>query len=508
MTDWSSELVSAGLDPDPGITGVTPPAPTVDGVPARRASRSVLAVFVLRVATATCGLAVTVVLARHLGPARFGELSLILTVAILVSSIAELGTTSVVAAEMAAHPERRRQLAAGVVVLRSGVGAVLAVAGALLLVMTLDRTEARWAAAAVLATVPLAGLSALAVLAQARLRPEVGAALSLGQSAAWLVAVVLVAAAGADLAVVGAAFLASIAGQAAATWLVVARRERPAWGAWGPAVHWTLAHSWPLAVAAVLGAAYYRLDVILVYQLQGAAEAGLYGAAYRFLDVSQLVPLAVVSVLLPLLARRWAVADRVGFEAAVRLGVTASAAVGGLLTAGAVVCGDRVALAVLGAGFDPSGDVLRILGPVVFSLATGYVYAAALIASGDVKVVGLTSAVALLVSVAAGVPAISAWGAVGAAWVTVGSEFLVSTTLGVWLHRRHRLRFPWDRVRGTLGAAAVLAGVGWPLRGLPVVLLLAVCVTAYCAAAARFGAVTGDDVRALAHRTLALGGTG
>ena len=39
-----------------------------------------------------------------------------------------------------------------------------------------------------------------------------------------------------------------------------------------------------------------------MYQLSGAAEAGLYGAVYQVLDRAQLVPMAVVTTLLPMLA--------------------------------------------------------------------------------------------------------------------------------------------------------------------------------------------------------------
>ena len=61
----------------------------------------------------------------------------------------------------------------------------------------------------------------------------------------------------------------------------------------------------PLAGAALLTVAYTRIDQVLVYRLSGAAEAGLYGAVYRVLDRAQLVPLAVVTTFLPMLAAAW-----------------------------------------------------------------------------------------------------------------------------------------------------------------------------------------------------------
>ena len=48
--------------------------------------------------------------------------------------------------------------------------------------------------------------------------------------------------------------------------------------------------------------AYYRIDGILLFHYRGATEAAYYSAAYRVLDVLQILPGTVSGVLLPLLA--------------------------------------------------------------------------------------------------------------------------------------------------------------------------------------------------------------
>ena len=48
--------------------------------------------------------------------------------------------------------------------------------------------------------------------------------------------------------------------------------------------------------------AYYRIDGVLLFHYRGATEVAYYSAAYRFLDVLQILPMTVSGVLLPLLA--------------------------------------------------------------------------------------------------------------------------------------------------------------------------------------------------------------
>src|SRR5690606_32801987 len=59
----------------------------------------------------------------------------------------------------------------------------------------------------------------------------------------------------------------------------------------------------PFAIAFIGTALFYRADVLLLARWRTAAEVGLYGAAYRFLDVAQALAIAGAGALLPRLAR-------------------------------------------------------------------------------------------------------------------------------------------------------------------------------------------------------------
>ncbi|MDQ4096708.1 MAG: polysaccharide biosynthesis C-terminal domain-containing protein, partial [Actinomycetota bacterium] len=396
--------------------------------------------------------------------------------------------------------------AAGFAALRSAAGTLLAAAGTAVLLALLDDRSAAWAGLAVMATLPLAGVSSLVVLAHARLRPDITAGLSLGQSVLWLATAVLVAGFEGGLGWYGAAFLACAIAQSGVTWLIVARPEPPAWARWRAAGRWIVRRSWPLAVAGALVTVYYRLDGVLVFRWAGPAEAGFYAAAYRFLDVIQLVPAALAGVVLPVLARSWAVGDRDRMDRVLRLAVTLAVTAAIPVSVGSLLVGDRLAVAVFGAPFAEAGEVLSVLGLAFLSIAVGYLYSSVLVATGRVGVVAVVSGVAAVGSVAADAMVIPRWGAVGAAWVTVGVEYLVSSSLALWLHFKYRLRFlPWDRLRRVTLAAAVMAAVTWALRDGPVVFVVAAAATTYMVTAAALGVVTRDEIRGLTDRRLPLG---
>jgi hypothetical protein len=86
-------------------------------------------------------------------------------------------------------------------------------------------------------------------------------------------------------------------------------------------------------------------------------------------------------------------------------------------------------------------------------------------------------------------------------------EYLTSAALVAFLVHRVRLRFPWSRLGRTMLAGGVVVLAAWPLRGLPAAPLAVAVAALYALSAAAVGAMTGDDLRALANRRLGLGAT-
>ena len=102
--------------------------------------------------------------------------------------------------------------------------------------------------------------------------------------------------------------------------------------------------AWPIGLAGVFVTAYYQIDGVLLFHYRGAVAAAYYSAAYRVIDVLQIFPVTVSSVLLPLLAGAEREAggearSRRAFELAVTLLLAIAvpvAVLGGILAPGLV----------------------------------------------------------------------------------------------------------------------------------------------------------------------------
>lgn len=95
---------------------------------------------------------------------------------------------------------------------------------------------------------------------------------------------------------------ATSAGQLGAAWLIYHWRfalpvKQPL-----PLARDLLQRAWPFALAGVLAALQMRVGVLLLEQLVGVVETGLYAAASRFIEVGRLAPQALFTALLPALA--------------------------------------------------------------------------------------------------------------------------------------------------------------------------------------------------------------
>ena len=83
---------------------------------------------------------------------------------------------------------------------------------------------------------------------------------------------------------------------------VTRRLARIAWRAglrlWGPLTRVAV----PLGVASVMITIYYQVDSVLLLQIAGPEEAGIYGAAYGFLGPLLFLPAAIMGSFFPVLS--------------------------------------------------------------------------------------------------------------------------------------------------------------------------------------------------------------
>lgn len=457
-----------------------------------------------RVVGAFLGVLVAATLARSLTRPEFGELSLALTILALAGSLSDLGIGQIAVREMARRPQDRARIAGALCVAQLTMGVVLGVIGIVIAFALMHGAQARVMAVFVMATMPLGALGALTIAAQARLRPELVIIPALVQNVLWLAVVVALGASNGALSLYGLGALVAAVVQSAVIVVLTVRITSVTFTGTRTLIVDLLRMAWPIGLAGMFVTAYYRIDALLLFHYRGATPNAYYSAAYRVLDVLQILPMTVSGVLLPLLAsadREGAGHDRIRqlfqFAIALLLAVAVPVAICGAILAPGVV---RL---IYGPHYHSSVYLLQILLPAFIPICLGYVLTGQLILHGLLRPYVVITMVGAVLNIVANALAIPRYGAPAAAWTTLATELLVMAGIAAVVDRRLRLRLPAGRAVRCLGAAAVTGAAVWAVRSEPLIVGLVVAAIVYppCLLVSR--AVTVAELRALLTRQAA-----
>ncbi|MCB0993862.1 MAG: oligosaccharide flippase family protein [Acidimicrobiales bacterium] len=400
-----------------------------------------LGILVLRGAGAAGALGLAVVIARRLGPEEAGGFYVGTSIAMVASSLGQLGLGGALLRFVATH--RARNDLAGVNGSRRRsrrlvISASLAASAVALLLVplttrwfggTLDGATAVWAAVAVV-PVSLVFVESQAFIGLER---QVHGALLLNV-APPAVSLVLVIVTGADTA---AAALAVWVGAHCASALVASvlwRRMRlPSGAAAGPDRSTLLRSALPLLVVSAGLLVMTWTDTIVLGVLGTADDVGIYNSARQVSLLLSLILLAGASVVAPRFATFWELGDREGLARLARqsAGVGAAAA---LIPAAVMVAAPGRVLGAFGAGFDAGDTALRLLAAGQFvnvaAGAVGYV----LIMTGNERRHSAAQVLAAAVNIPLDVVLVPRWGMAGAAAATAAS-LVIFNGVAVWAAR-------------------------------------------------------------------------
>jgi O-antigen/teichoic acid export membrane protein len=190
-----------------------------------------------------------------------------------------------------------------------------------------------------------------------------------------------------------------------------------------------------LGMAIALGQVYFRVDALLLALIRSPFEVGLYGAAYKFIELSELVVVALALTVFPPLARFVAVGDaraRELVQKAFDVMLAAAAPLAVLM----VVFAGPIMLVSAGPEFREGADALRLLGPyVLFSFVNGLFFRVLMAFGRDRLLLGLTSSF-LTANVVLNLIFLPMYGFRAAAVITVATEALALVAYSVAVRRR------------------------------------------------------------------------
>jgi O-antigen/teichoic acid export membrane protein len=422
-----------------------------------------------RVLTTAMSVIGTVIIARALGVASFGQLSSALAAYWLAASVSDFGFSLVLGRDLAAHPDGRgRMLRASFQV---GVLWSLVPAAALVvLAVASGVTTTRGLVLLVLApATAFGGLTGARQVFLALYRTRRLAAIDLTVNALQLVAIVLIAAFGGGA--VGVAIALSACAIANDSLTAIAALPLVDSGRAGRIDRVVLLRrALPLGLVSVMSSAYFTVDLILLGWLVSGLQLGPYAAAVKVLSLLVVVPGMLMSAALPAVAS--SVPDPVALRALAMRLLHWLAAVGLPACVGAAIFAGPLVRMAFGSGYGAAVPLVRILSAAAAITLLTNLLGTLLIARSIVRPMIIQNAAAIVFNVAGNVVLAPRYGVIASAWLTVATElivcggalYLLRGSLGLGSVIGAGLR-PAVAVAGL--AATGLALSSWPTLGVP-----------------------------------------
>lgn len=400
------------------------------------------------------GLPLTIWMTRYLGPASFGDLSFAFAIAGILSALAALGLDRIAVRELVARPERRDEFLGTVLALRAGAGLVLyalALAGIVML-----RPHDSWMqrlVAIASAIIFFRAFDAIDLMFQADTenRPPV-----LARTAVFgvmTVARVVLLLARAPVVAFAWALVGESALIAAALVLALATSGR-AWLRWRvsrAAATTFLRDGWPVALASAFILVYTRVDQIMLGQMVGSRELGVYAVAVRMVEATYFIPTVLVASAFPSVLEARAQGEE-AFEARLDRLYRALALAGYAVAIGITICAWWIIPLLFGPAYRAAAPAAAVLAWSVPFTNLGVARGAYLTAMNWMKPYLFTVVLGCAVNIALNLIWIPRWGAVGASLASCVSYWVAA-------HGSCYLYPPLWRTGGMLTRALLRPGI-------------------------------------------------
>jgi O-antigen/teichoic acid export membrane protein len=247
---------------------------------------------------------------------------------------------------------------------------------------------------------------------------------------------------------------------------------------------------WPLAISIIFNVVYLRGDTVLLTFFRSQTEVGIYGAAYRVIDILSQMAMLIMGLMLPLMTYHWSRQIKDGFKKYYQQSFDTIMLITIPIVATFIMLGKPIMVLVAGKNFLASGSYLQIL-----ILAIGGVYLGAIFGHTAVAInrqkqtmwIYISNAIITLAGYLIFIPRYGAW---GAAWMTVFSEFYTGLWLFIIVHRYTAEKLAFHTFYKIIVSGILMAAVLYFVQNLNVILSAILGALTYCLAIFGTGAIS------------------
>jgi O-antigen/teichoic acid export membrane protein len=468
---------------------------------ARAIAKNVSVQIVGRVIGTIFGLITIALITRYLGPAGYGDFTTATSYLQFVGVLVDFGLT-LTAVQMLSEPDADEPRLLGNLVSLRVLSALVMFAIAPMVALAIPWSpavhQAIWVGA--ISFVLLALHQMFVALFQRTMRMELSALAEVLGRGALLAATMIVISMHGGLGAVIATLAAGNLVMAAVS-LGLAQRLRPFRLRFERAIITRIVRrSWPMALSIFFNLIYLRGDMIILSLTRSATEVGLYGAAYKPLDVITVFPMMFMGLVLPLLVHAWSSADRERTARLIRRATDAVSLLAFPIAAGGIALATPTIVWLAGEKFAGAGPLLALLTVAAGCVFFGSLFGHIIVGIGKQRSMLPIYAADAVASLGLYLWLIPHYGATAAALVTIFSELVIAVGAGIMVARATGVRMSL-RVPSRALAAAVLMGLAVAfLPGVHVLIRIVIGAALYGALLIAFGALSREDVNVILQR--------
>lgn len=200
------------------------------------------------------------------------------------------------------------------------------------------------------------------------------------------------------------------------------RRLACDWHVWRAVFH----RSWPIALSILCNVIYLRADTLVLSLTRSQTEVGLYGAAFRVLEVMMTLPIMFIGLALSSFARAWSSGDRASFARYFQKSFDVMALGAFPIIVGTWFVGRDIMVLIAGEQFNTSGDLLKLLIIAVGAIFFGSLFGHLINIINEQRRMLIGYAIVAAISIGAYlffIPQYSYW---AAAIITIITEMLIA----------------------------------------------------------------------------------
>lgn len=229
-----------------------------------------------------------------------------------------------------------------------------------------------------------------------------------------------------------------------------------------PEFDWTIwkliaRNSWPLLLTITSNLIYLRADTLILSLLKPSYDVGLYGAAYKIIDVLSALPFMFAGLILPLLTQAWVAKEKSRFFEIIQRSLDLMIIAAIPLVVGTQMVAKEIIILMAGGEFAAAAPILKLLMLAIAFIFLGCIFSHAIIALGQQKksipfylFTSLTALVGYLIMI----PKFSYF---GAAIITIYSEATIAILSAWFVARKTGMRINIRMLWKSAAASAIMA---------------------------------------------------